>query len=105
MAAAATPSLRLVTRSPLVVKGAHFHSGERVTLKLGDAKLVVRAGVTGAFQANLGSLIPDRCSFAIVAAGARGDQAVVLLRTACPPASPASPAAPASPVAPLPVPA
>ena len=100
--AAATPSLRLVTRTPLVVKGVNFHPGERVTVRVGDAKVVVRAGVAGTFRVNLGAPLVDRCSSGIIAAGARGDQAALFLRAMCAPASPSSPA---SPAAPLPVPA
>jgi hypothetical protein len=103
-AAAATtaPSLRLVTTTPLVVKGVNFHPGERVTVRVGTAKVVVRAGVAGTFSVNLGAPLVDRCSSGIVAAGARGDQAALFLRAMCAPASPTSPA---SPKAPLPVPA
>jgi len=100
--ATATPSLRLVTTTPLVVKGVNFHPGERVTVRVGTAKVVVRAGVAGTFRVNLGAPLVDRCSSGIVAAGAGGDQAALFLRALCAPASPGSPAAPK---APLPVPA
>jgi len=101
-AAAASPSLRLVTTTPLVVKGAYFHPGERVIVRFGATKIVVRAGVTGTFRASLGAPLADRCSSGIVAAGTRGDQAALFLRAMCAPASPSSPA---SPAATLPAPA
>ena len=101
-AAAASPSLRLVTTTPLVVKGAYFHPGERVIVRFGATKIVVRAGVTGTFRASLGAPLADRCSSGIVAAGMRGDQAALFLRAMCAPASPSSPA---SPAATLPAPA
>jgi hypothetical protein len=101
-AATATPSLRIVTTTPLVVKGVNFQPGERVTVRVGTAKVVVRASVAGTFRVSLGAPLVDRCSAGIVAAGARGDQAGLFLRAMCAPASPSSPG---SPVRPVPVPA
>ena len=85
----AEPSLRIVTRSPLVVSGVHFRSGERITVSAGQAKVVVRAGAAGAFRANLGTPLVDRCSQQVVAIGARGDRAQLIMaaRAMCAPAS------------------
>ena len=86
--AAVAPSLRLVTRSPLVVSGAHFRAGERVTVTAGDASVVVHAGRDGVFRANLGPRIVDPCSLHVVAVGTRGDKATLLAaRAMCAPAS------------------
>ena len=85
-AATAAPSLRLVTTTPLVVKGMNFQPGERVTVRVGAAKVVVRAGAAGTFRVNLGAPLFDRCSSGIVAAGARGDQAALMMRAMCAPA-------------------
>jgi hypothetical protein len=85
--AVAAPELRVVTRTPLVVSGTHFRSHERVTVMSGTAKAVVRTGPAGSFRANLGSVLADRCSYGIVAVGARGDRAVLPVRAMCAPAS------------------
>jgi hypothetical protein len=89
--AAATPSLRVVDRSPLVVVGAKFHPGERVTVKVAGVSRVFPVTQLGSFKANLAGLVGDRCSFQIVAVGSRGDRVVFPVRTECAPASPASP--------------
>lgn len=83
------PSLRVVTRTPLVVRGANFHPSERVTLRAPRAVGVVRTTAAGAFRAGLGALATDRCSFTLVAVGARGDRALVRVfgpRAMCAPA-------------------
>ena len=86
--AGVAPSLRLATRTPLVVRGTHFSAGERVTVTAGAASVVVRTGATGAFRANLGTPLVDRCSVRVVAAGARGDHArLIAARAMCAPAS------------------
>jgi hypothetical protein len=99
-AAAAAPSMRVVTRTPLVVTGSKFHPGERVTVKVGDTTRVVQVTPLGSFKANLGTLTGDRCSLRIVALGTRGDRVLLplALRAQCAPASPDTPASPASPV-------
>ena len=80
------PSLRVVKHSPIVVRGARFHPGERVTVRAPalDVVRVVHTTVTGRFRAGLGRPPTDRCSFAIVAVGARGDRAEAKVRAMCP---------------------
>ena len=46
----ATPALRVVKRTPLVVRGANFHSTERVTLRApGVVRVVHTASTSGVF--------------------------------------------------------
>lgn len=80
------PSLRVVKHSPVVVRGARFHPGERVTVKAPALNVVrvVRTTSIGTFRARLGLPPKDRCSFAIVAVGARGDRAAAKVRAMCP---------------------
>src|SRR4051812_803299 len=85
--AVSTPSLRVMTKNPLVVRGTNFHSHELVTVTSGSARAIVRTTVAGVFRANLGAAIADRCSYRIVASGARGDRAVLAARIECAPAS------------------
>ncbi len=84
------PSLRVVKHSPVVVRGAHFHPAERVTVRAPalHAVRVVHTTATGTFRARLGRLPTDRCSFAIVAVGARGDRAQAKVSAMCPYGSP-----------------
>jgi len=82
------PRLSVVERSPLVVRGAHFQPGERVTVKAPHLSRVVRTTARGTFRADLGTVTGDRCSMRIVATGARGDTATVLpWRALCAPAA------------------
>jgi hypothetical protein len=81
-----TPTLRIVTRAPLVVSGTHFRAAERVTIKAAGITRVVRTTGLGAFRANLGAMSSDRCSFQITALGARGDHAMLAARAMCAPA-------------------
>jgi hypothetical protein len=80
------PSLRVVKHSPVVVRGARFHPGERVTVKAPALRVVrvVHATTIGTFRARLGRPPTDRCSFAILAVGARGDRAQSKVRAMCP---------------------
>jgi hypothetical protein len=84
--AVTAPSVRVVTRTPLVVAGAHFRAHERVSVTSGTAKAVVQTGVAGTFRVNLGSVLADRCSFRVVAVGARGEHVVLPVRYECAPA-------------------
>ena len=84
---ASTPALHVVTKSPLVVRGTAFKTGERVTLTVAGTTFVVRTTRLGTFRANLGAVLGDRCSYRIVASGARGDRAMLAARTGCAPAS------------------
>jgi hypothetical protein len=85
----ASPTLRVVTRYPVVVRGAHFRPTERVTVRAHHIVRVVHSTETGAFRARLGTVATDRCSSWIVAVGARGDQARVRLRGPRPQCAPA----------------
>jgi hypothetical protein len=80
------PSLRVVKHSPVVVRGARFHPAERVTVKSPALQVVriVHTTTTGTFRARLGRPPTDRCSFAIVAVGARGDRATARVPAMCP---------------------
>ena len=80
------PSLRVVKHSPVVVRGARFHPAERVTVRAPalHAVRVVHTTATGTFRARLGRPPTDRCSFAIVAVGARGDRAQAKVHAMCP---------------------
>ncbi len=81
----ATSALRVVERTPLVVRGANFHSTERVTLRAPGVVRVVHTTASGVFRTRLGAAPTDRCSFLIVAVGASGDhaQARVFPRVRC----------------------
>ena len=93
-AAAAAPTLRIVDRSPLVVVGSKFRPFERVTVKIAGVSRVFQVTQLGSFKANLAGVAGDRCSFQILAVGARGERVVLPVRAECAPASPSSPASP-----------
>jgi hypothetical protein len=84
--------VRIVTVSPLVVRGSHFHARERVrvTAAPGGSRHV-RTAANGTFTAAFGSTPVDPCNggnLTITAAGRRGDRAELALklpRRACPP--------------------
>jgi hypothetical protein len=80
------PSLRVVEHSPVVVRGARFHPGERVTVRAPALQVVrvVHSTTIGTFRARLGRPPTDRCSFAIVAVGAKGDRATARVPSMCP---------------------
>src|SRR4051812_9503933 len=84
--AAVAPTLRVVTFSPLVVRGTHFRATERVTVHAANATRVVRTNANGAFSVSFAASI-DRCSARIFAVGAAGERAVLPLRPMCAPAS------------------
>lgn len=89
---AAKPSLRLMTRQPLVVQGQHFGSRERVRVRVsGDASASrsVRATEAGSFGVRFADIAVDRCSvIRVVAIGGSGRQATLktLPSPACNPA-------------------
>jgi hypothetical protein len=93
-AARSRPILRLGKAEPLTVRGAHFASRERVTVKLRvagtTAKRVVRSSPMGTFRVSFQtSLTDDRCGGAafVTAVGTRGDRATLKLpEPECPPA-------------------
>ena len=84
-----SPSLQIVTRSPLVVAGTHFRAAELVTVKAAGTSRVVRTSRTGAFRANLGTVTGDRCSLSVVAVGVRGERVALplALHAMCAPAT------------------
>jgi hypothetical protein len=91
------PSLTLHGTAPVIVDGAHFHSGERVKITaLPGPSAGVRANSRGAFSVKLRAPV-DRCSGLIVRArGSAGSLAMARrpALTQCPPArSQAAPAA------------
>jgi hypothetical protein len=73
--------LALIDRSPVVVRGASFHAGEAVRVRVivrGGTRLAksVTAGRSGVFKARFASLSLGKCSFVTVqATGARGSRA------------------------------
>ncbi len=79
--AATGPRLRIVGRSPLVLRGVGFGGGERVkvsaTLGTNVAQKSMRADRTGRFVARFPGLVYDRCHGAlkVTAYGARGHRA------------------------------
>jgi hypothetical protein len=99
-AAATGPTLKIVTRTPLVVAGTHFRAGERVKLVVAGSTFVVRTTNLGTFTANLGAPLADRCSAgAVTALGVKESVTLRLPLPMCAPASPARPGgAPAVPV-------
>ncbi len=88
-AAASSPRLSIATSSPLVVAGTRFVPHELVTVTFGSQVRRVRVTALGRFRAGFAGVAYDRCSgFQIVAAGARGDRAVLVrARAMCAPAS------------------
>jgi hypothetical protein len=74
-------TVRPVDLSPLTVRGARFHPGEQVTVRVivrGGARVTkaARAGAHGAFTVRFASLSLSACtSYWIRAAGARGSVA------------------------------
>jgi hypothetical protein len=89
-AAATQPTIKIVTRTPLVVSGTHFRASERLKLVVGGSTFVVHTTRLGTFQANLGAPLADRCSAQVTAVGLNGESATLRLpvRTMCAPARP-----------------
>lgn len=83
----------MVDRTPLVVRGLHFHAGETVRVRAivrGGPRLAksVTAGRNGVFKARFASLSLTNCSFLTIhASGARGSRASFTLHP--PPCGPA----------------
>ncbi|MGZ4440027.1 MAG: hypothetical protein ACXVZN_06615 [Gaiellaceae bacterium] len=80
-AAAASPRLRIVDRSPLALSGSGFGARERVSVTVsvggkGD-HAALRATGKGTFLVRFPALVYDRCHGAlkVVAVGARGHRA------------------------------
>lgn len=79
------PTLQLVDRSPLTVRGAHFKLRERVRLTAstdnGTATRVTRTTRRGVFSVNFGTLGQSPCAtITIKAAGAKGDRATLVVK-------------------------
>jgi hypothetical protein len=89
---AAKPSLRLMSRQPLVAQGKSFLARERVRVRVsGDATTTrsVRATAEGSFGVRFEDVTVGRCdAIRVVATGARGSQATLktLPAPACNPA-------------------
>jgi hypothetical protein len=75
------PALQLVDRSPFVVRGMHFKTGERVTVILfAKREHTLRLGANGAgsFTANFGEVEIERCEgFRLRAVGSLGSRVVL----------------------------
>jgi hypothetical protein len=86
------PTLRLLERQPLVVRGQHFKAGEHVTVALvsrEERSLPVTANGDGSFTISFGDVEITRCeAFAVSARGSRGSRAALKLpQPLCLPAS------------------
>ena len=85
--AASAPTLRVVTQTPLVVRGVAFRPSERVTVTaltlIGPRRVVVRATRAGGFRASL-RLVGRPCgrAFTVRALGAMGSRATLRLPSA-----------------------
>jgi hypothetical protein len=84
--------VRMVTLSPLEIRGTHFHPRERVRVTATPGgRRRVRTAANGTFTASFGTVPVDRCNGArltVVALGSRGDRAELALKlpqVACPP--------------------
>jgi hypothetical protein len=93
-AAATRPTLRLVEKAPLTLRGSGFQAGERVrvTVAVDGPRRTrsTRASRTGAFTVELPAIVvydPCLSSLVATAVGARGDSATLKYpQRACPPA-------------------
>lgn len=82
VASAARPTLRVVDRSPLTVKGERFHSRENVllTLTAGRTRIArhARATPAGSFVVSFGKVSIDVCAgYVVRAVGSRGSSAIL----------------------------
>jgi hypothetical protein len=89
-AAASRPALHLVSRVPVVVRGAGFRHHERVTVTYAGRRVRVSTTSTGRFTARFP--LGDRCSSGrVIAVGHAGERAILYIPPAlCPPAAPGS---------------
>jgi hypothetical protein len=86
--AATRPTLKLVKRVPLTVRGSSFRARERVRVSTARRQWRVRASLGGSFVVVLNGV--DRCNWVrVVAIGDEGSRAIlkILPSPACPPAS------------------
>jgi hypothetical protein len=89
-AGARAPSLTIVHRTPLVVKGVAFRPRESVTVTTPAGRMHVRTTANGSFLASFGAGLSDRCSGGarIVAVSVAGERVVLRLPlTMCAPAA------------------
>lgn len=89
--AASKPTLAVVSKQPLVIRGMGFHSGERMTVTaltpIGVRVVNVEAGLRGGFRVTF-RLPSQPCAspFAVRARGASGQVATIWFETqACTP--------------------
>jgi hypothetical protein len=79
------PTLSLVQRAPVQVRGLHFKARERVVLTATSgersATVSARSNRRGRFLADFGSFTPNWClPLAIKAVGAKGDRAKLVVQ-------------------------
>ena len=79
------PSLSLLQRSPLQVRGLHFKARERVVVTAATLKehtsVTVRTTRRGRFVVRFGDFATDTCApVAIKAVGAKGDRAKLVVQ-------------------------
>jgi hypothetical protein len=77
-ASSTRPSLRLMDRSPVSVRGAGFLGGERVTVHLSAgsrSSKVVTAGGRGGFVARFARSLPRCTRYSVQAFGSKGSRA------------------------------
>jgi hypothetical protein len=104
-ALAASPSIHMGARNPLVVTGKGFKAGEKVVVtanRRGSRQAVVAA--SGAFRVRFGSAAGTSCeAISIRAVGSRGSRATLTVKrpsgcaTTPPPTTPQPPSDPAYP--------
>jgi hypothetical protein len=87
-----SPALRLVSKTPLTVKGLHFKARESVRVTLyagGRTTRIVRTSAVGSFAASFQDVDLDRCGvgYLVWARGHFGDRASLKIPLPeCPPA-------------------
>jgi hypothetical protein len=74
-------TVRLVDTSPLVIRGQHFRSGERVTVTIVAGTKFIRhrrASATGIWRVGLPNVTIGRCeALSVIAIGRRGSRAAL----------------------------
>lgn len=94
-APSARPQLRIVDMAPLTVRGAHFETGEAVTVTavargavargFARSRRLTRTGTAGGFTVSLPALEIEGCAAVVVTAvGASGDHATAKIVPECP---------------------
>lgn len=83
---AARPSVKVLKRVPLTLRGSHFRRGERIRISTAGRSWRLRATPTGTFVATLRGI--DRCnSVRVLVTGDEGSRVVVKILPSplCPP--------------------